>query len=69
VLYLGDSGGCEGMQRRIFEASWGVTDRAFIGHSSGVEHKDSTAKSISNSSLEAMILLGFVKGEKFLIRF
>jgi hypothetical protein len=69
VLCLGDSGGCEGMQWCVFEASWGVTGRAFIGHSSGMEHKDSMAKSISNSSLEAMILLGFVKGEKFLIRF
>jgi hypothetical protein len=37
--------------------------RAFIGHTPSVEHKDSVAKSISNLSLEAMIPLGFVKGE------
>jgi hypothetical protein len=41
----------------------GSSGGAFIGHSSGVERKDSTTKSISNSSLEAMIPLGFVKGE------
>jgi hypothetical protein len=47
----------------------GSPGEAFIGHSSGVERKYSTAKSISNSSVEAMIPLGFLKGEKFPIRF
>jgi hypothetical protein len=46
----------------------GVIRRDFIGQTPDVVHKDSMVVSISNSSLEAMIPLGFVKGENFPIR-
>jgi hypothetical protein len=54
------------MHRRVFGASWGgggSPDGALIGHTLGMVRKDSMSKSISNSSLDAMIPLGFVKGK------
>jgi hypothetical protein len=55
--------------RAFLKLHGGLPGGAFIGHSSGMEHNYSTAKSISNSSLEAMTTLGFIKGKQFLIQF
>jgi hypothetical protein len=62
VLHLGDGGGCEGMRRRIFEASWGVTGwgiyRAFIKRGAQVFYDQIYLQFIPRSDDS----LAFVKG-------
>jgi hypothetical protein len=47
----------------FLELHGGSSGEDFIGQSPDMVHKDPTTVSISNSSLEAMIPLGFVKGK------